>query len=183
MKFSVLSSALLAVVVSSVVPALAQDSYSKTTPINRPAKWSKVELRFVARQIDRLITDNEPKGHSIGDTADSHGELLDANQKTIGRYDSISRATSVWRDGEMRMVMAEYTFGDGRDSFTIFGAGKFTANTGRAEIAKEHIFPVTGGKGRYLGATGECAVTLVHAVDIHAQCTLYVPDFATKKKR
>ena len=146
MKSFILGSALSAALVSFVLPAHARDNYSKTTVISRPVQWSKIELRFVARQIDRLITDNEPKGHSIGYTADSYGELIDSQKKTIGRYDVISRATDVWSDGEMRMLHAEYNFNDGQDSFGIFGVGKFMANTGKAEIAKQHVFPVTGGE-------------------------------------
>lgn len=183
MKSFILGSALSAALVSFVLPAHARDNYSKTTVISRPVQWSKIELRFVARQIDRLITDNEPKGHSIGDTADSYGELIDSQKKTIGRYDVISRATDVWSDGEMRMLHAEYNFNDGQDSFGIFGVGKFMANTGKAEIAKQHVFPVTGGKGRYLSATGQCTVTRAHAVDTHVYCVIYVPHFEGKAKR
>lgn len=183
MKSFIFGSALAAALVSFVLPAHAQDNFSKTTVINRPVQWSKIEFRFVARQIDRLITDNEPKGHSIGDTADSFGELIDSQKKTIGRFDVITRATDVWSDGEVRMVMAEYNFGDGRDGFVIFGAGKFMALTGRAELSRQHVFPVTGGKGRYRGATGECTVMRVHAVDTHVDCVIYVPHFEAKAKR
>lgn len=164
-------------------PLLAQESYSQSTPLAQTVRWTKIETTFVARQVDRVVNDNGPSGHSISDTADSYGELLDAKKKIIGRYDTISRATDVWSDGERRMLMAEYTFADGRDAFVIFGAGRFMANTGRAEIATEHVFPITGGKGRYLGATGQCTVRRVHAVDTHVQCTLYVPNFAATPRR
>lgn len=183
MKSSILGSTLLAAFMSFVLPAHAQDNFSKTTMISRPVQWSKIELRFIGRQTDRLINDNGPSGHSISDTADSYGELIDAQKKNIGRFDVITRATDVWSDGEMRMVMAEYNFGDGRDGFVIFGAGKFMAHTGRAELSRQHVFPVTGGKGRYRGATGECTVMRVHAVDTHVHCIIYVPHFEAKAKR
>lgn len=163
--------------------AHAQTSYSKTTELSGPVQWSKVELRFIGQQTDRILNDNGPTGHSISDTADSYGELVDAQKKIIGRFDVITRATDVWSDGEVRMVMAEYNFGEGQDGFVIFGAGKFMAHTGRAELSKQHVFPVTGGKGRYLGASGQCTVMRVHAVDTHVHCVLYVPQFERKTKR
>lgn len=161
----------------------AQDNYSKSTKLRQPVQWTKVELNFIGRQTDRIVNDNGPVGHSISDTADSYGELIDAQKKIIGRFDVITRATDVWSDGEVRMVFAEYTFGEGRDSYVIFGGGKFLANTGRAELSKPHVFPVTGGKGRYMGATGQCTVMRVHAVDTQVQCTLFVPHFGDKGRR
>lgn len=163
--------------------AQAQNSYSKTTELTRPVKWLKTELRFIGRQTDRILNDNGPVGHSISDTADSYGDLVDSQKKIIGRFDVITRATDVWSDGEVRMVMAEYNFGEGQDGFVIFGAGKFMAHTGRAELSKQHVFPVTGGKGRYLGATGQCTVMRIHAVDTHVHCVVYVPQFEGKAKR
>jgi hypothetical protein len=155
----------------------AEDSYSVTSPTESSARFSKIELKYVGRQTDRLVIDNGPPGHSISDTADSYGELLDAKKNIIGRFDVITRATDVWHDGERRMLVVEYSFGEGRDAFLMMGVGHFMANTGRAHEHRKHVFAVTGGKGRFMGAFGECTVARVNAVDTESNCTLYVPRF------
>jgi hypothetical protein len=73
------------------------------------------------------------------------------------------------------MLLAEYSFGNERDAFIIMGVGHFMANTGRAHEHRKHVFPVTGGKGRFMGAFGECTVARVNAVDTDVNCTVYVP--------
>ena len=156
-------------------PVCAKDSYSVTSSTKSSVRLSKIELKFIGRQTDRLVIDNGPPGHSISDTADSYGELLDAKKKIIGRFDVITRATDVWHDGERRMLIVEYSFGEGRDTFLMMGVGHFMANTGRAHAQRKHVFAVTGGKGRFMGAFGECTVARVNAVDSESDCTLYVP--------
>lgn len=177
-RTSIARSALIGVFAAlPLFAAQAQTSFSSSTDVTSAVRWTRIEHNYTARQIDRVINDNPPQGHSIGDTADSHGTLLDPSNATIGRFDVITRATNVWRDGERRMIVAEYSFGNGDDSYVIAGAGHFLAQVGRAEQHKHHFFPIVGGKGKFLGATGQCDVMRINADDTKVSCVLFVPRF------
>ncbi len=97
------------------------------------------------------------EGSGIGDYVAGHGELLDARGEAIGRFDVNTVITRFDGVAEGRQVSAEYSFGDGRDSFLISGNESFQLD-GIAVEDRPLTYAVIGGPGASMGATGECLV-------------------------
>jgi hypothetical protein len=115
------------------------------------------EVSFQSSFVGREVIDVGEEGSSIGDYVAGHGDLLDANGNIIGQFDVHTLVTRFDGVTEWRHVSAEYSFGDGRDSFVITGNESFEVG-GTAAEGRPLNYAVTGGTGAYTGATGECIV-------------------------
>lgn len=133
-----------------------------------------VSLSFQARFSDREVTDLGEEGSSIGDYVDGNGVLLDSAGAVIGNFDVSSWTTGSSTGTETRMLMAEYEFGTGADSFMIQGAEPFLIDGGLPAVDRPSTYAVIGGTGTYMGADGEC---LVHRREdaFEVDCTFIVP--------
>lgn len=115
------------------------------------------EVTFTASFVDRQVVDTGDEGGSIGDYVSGYGNLLDESGATIGHFDVNTFITRFDGKAEGRYVSAEYSFGDGRDSFLISGSEAFDPG-GIASEDHTLTYAITGGTGTYIGAAGECHV-------------------------
>ncbi len=115
------------------------------------------EVSFQASFVDREVMDMGEEGSGIGDYVAGHGDLLDASGQVIGHFDVNTVITRFDGVAEGRQVSAEYSFGNGRDSFLIAGNESFQLG-GVAAEDRPLTYAVVGGTGAYMGATGECVV-------------------------
>jgi len=96
----------------------------------------------------RLETPNRKQGERLvaGEQGTVHGELVDANGKTVGRFYGSRMAIQSGPAGPMvadgSMELHTFKLEDG----TIHGIG--------STIAGESIFSIAGGTGRYAGSRG-----------------------------
>ena len=115
-------------------------------------------MSFQSRFNDRQLVDTGEQGSSIGDAVNGHGDLLDESGQVIGQFDVSTQTTRTMEGAEVRMVTAEYEFGDGTDSFIIQGAEHFETAGGLPALDRPLHYAVVGGTGTYMGANGECLV-------------------------
>ena len=177
LKSMALIAGLLAVsLLSNQTPAAAQDSYivSRDPPVVE--RVVKMKLSFKPEFTHREVVDIGPSGPSIDDGIGGNGILRDLSGKQIGRFDTIHRHTGFEPDGDMRLVFAEYTFGDGRDSLLIAGAELFQKSFGLIAQHRDHFYGVAAGTGKFAGARGECSVKRVVQVEYIVNCVLTVPE-------
>ncbi|HAN71757.1 MAG TPA: hypothetical protein DCQ36_09255 [Actinobacteria bacterium] len=113
------------------------------------------------------------EGSGIGDYVSGHGDLIDASGAMIGRFDVNTVITRFDGVTEGRQVSAEYSFGDGRDSFLISGNESFQVG-GVAAEDRPLTYAVVGGTGAYMGATGECVVSR-QGETFDVTCKMFTP--------
>jgi hypothetical protein len=117
-----------------------------------------ISLTLQSNFDDRQIMDTGEDGSTLGDYVNGNGDLLDESGQVIGQFDTTSHTTGVTETTETRMVIAEYQFGDGADSFLIQGAEQFQTDDGLPVLDRPLTYAVIGGTGKYFGANGECLV-------------------------
>lgn len=122
------------------------------------ASTEMISLTLQSHFADRQVMDAGEEGSTIGDYVNGNGDLLDESGQVIGHFDTTSHTTGVTETSETRMVIAEYQFGEGADSFLIQGAEQFEKDTGLAASDRPLTYSVVGGTGKYFGANGECLV-------------------------
>ena len=137
------------------------------------ASTEMISISFQSNFNDRQVMDMGGEGSTLGDYVNGNGDLLDESGQVVGQFDTTSHTTGVTETSETRMVIAEYQFGDGADSFLIQGAEQFEKDTGLPALDRPLTYAVVGGTGKYFGANGEC---LVHRrQDAYAiECTFLV---------
>jgi hypothetical protein len=175
-SMALIAGLLAASVLSNQTPAAAQDSYiiSRDPPVVE--RVVKMKLSFKPEFTHREVVDIGPSGPSIDDGIGGNGILRDLSGKQIGRFDTIHRHTGFEPDGDMRLVFAEYTFGDGRDSLLIAGAELFQKSFGLIAQHREHLYGIAAGTGKFAGARGECSVKRTVQVEYIVNCVLTVPE-------
>jgi hypothetical protein len=132
-----------------------------------------VTTSFHAHFNDRQYVDLGAAGGSLGDEIPSDGDLTDADGNVIGTFDTNGVTTRVTSTSETRFITAQYTFGDGSDSFVIEGAQPFETGGGQAKVNNPLHYAVVGGTGKYMGANGECLVKHLDK-DYAVECTFWV---------
>jgi hypothetical protein len=137
----------------------------------------KMKLTFTSQFTERTVTDLGAQGSTAGDGIHAHGVLQDLSGKEIGRFDTNHTLTEPGEAGEMRMVLAEYAFGDGRDSLLIAGAELFQTSFGVVAEQRDLLYGVLAGTGKFAGARGECHVKRSSKVQYMVNCVLFVPEF------
>ncbi len=160
---------------SSASLAADPERYIVSSSEIQEAPFKKMELAFTSRFERRVVSDTETPGPSNNDSVYGHGKMWDQTGVEIGRFDANTRLTEVVDGGEMRMVIANYSFGDGQDSIVIVGSGKFDNDFGTLVEKVSRSYAVTGGTGRFIGATGQCDVMRVGQTDYNVACTVLIP--------
>lgn len=177
LKFNAAIAILLATsFVSIETPAAAQDSYIITRDAPIVERVVKMRLSFKPEFTRREVVTRSPSGPRIDDGIGGNGILRDLSGKQIGRFDTIARHTGSEVDGDMRLVFAEYAFGDGRDSILIVGAELFENSFGLLAKHRDHFYGVAAGTGKFAGARGECDVKHSTGAEYIVNCLLYVPE-------
>ena len=178
LKSLVLIGGVLAFVVSSIeTHAEEQDTYIVSREETASQRLIKINLAFMAELKQRVVTDSGSQGPTSEDEIDGNGVLRDLNGKEIGRFDSNQRITGSHADGEMRLVVAEYAFGDGRDSFLLAGAELFPKSFGVVAEQGDLDYGVATGTGTFAGARGECHVKRSAKGQYAVNCLLFVPEY------
>ena len=132
-----------------------------------------ISLTLQSNFDDRQVMDTGEDGSTLGDYVNGNGDLLDESGQVIGQFDMTSHTTGVTETSETRMVIAEYQFGDGADSFLIQGAEQFETDGGLQASDRPLAYAVIGGTGKYMGANGECLVHRREAA-FSIECTFLV---------
>ena len=158
---------------------LAEEQNSYIVSHEEPAaqRVMKMNLSFKAEFKQRVKNDIGSDGHTVDDGVGGNGVLLDLSGKQIGRFDTNQRVTEHGEPGQMRMVLAEYVFGDGRDSILISGAELFQVSSGVVTPQRDLVYGVSAGTGKFMGARGECHVTRSDKGEYTVNCVLFVPEF------
>jgi len=156
--------------------AQEQDSYIISREEPATQRVMKVELSFKAEFKHRVVNDIGSEGHSVDDGVGGNGVLLDLSGQQIGRFDTNQRVTEHGEPGQMRMVHAEYLFGDGRDSIFISGAELFEESSGVVAPQRDLVYGVSTGTGKFMGARGECNVSRSDNGEYIVNCVLFVPE-------
>jgi hypothetical protein len=112
------------------------------------AGGDEVELRFRAKTTEQTFLDLGEKGDSLGDQFVFHDVLRQAGER-VGHDGGVCTITSVAASQAQCLVTAWLSEGQ----ITVQG---LIAPTG--EFPERFVFAVTGGTGRYEGASGEVHV-------------------------
>lgn len=145
----------LVILLAATATGLAACSSTASSP-------ETTTLTFTTSFTDRQVMDTGEQGSSLGDYINGHGDVLDTAGQVIGQFDVSSQTTGRTDTSEIRLVTAEYEFGDGADSFIIQGSERFALDGGQPDLDRPLNYAVVGGTGTYMGANGEC---LVHRRD------------------
>ena len=154
-----------------------QNSYIVSQEEPKTQRVIKLHLTFTAEITEHKVTDLDSQGPTAGDGVHAHGVLRDLSGKEIGRFDTTHTLTEPGEAGEMRMVLAEYAFGDGRDSLLIAGAELFQKSYGVVAEQRDLLYGVLGGTGTFAGARGECHVKRSSNGQYTVNCPLFVPEY------
>ena len=154
-----------------------QNSYIISHEAPKALRVTKMNLTFTAEVTERTVTDLGSQGSTAGDGVHAHGVLRDLSGKEIGRFDTNHTLTEPGEAGEMRIVLAEYAFGDGRDSLLIAGAELFQKSFGVVAEQRDLLYGVTTGTGKFAGARGECHVKRSPKDQYMVNCLLLVPEY------
>lgn len=133
-----------------------------------------IELTFKSRVINREKFDLGAPGGSLGDMVIGNGEVLDLSDNVIGAVEYQGLVTHVNNVTEIRWLQSEYSFGDGADSILMEGAEEFETPSGLPVLNRPQNFPVTGGTGKYFGASGQCSVYRPDGLNFVTKCQFSV---------
>jgi hypothetical protein len=166
---------------TSLLPkeTLAEEQNAYIVSHEEPAaqRVMKMNLSFTAEFKQRVVNDNGPEGPTVDDGLGGNGVLRNLSGKQIGRFDTNQRVTEHGEAGEMRMVLAEYVFGDGRDSILLSGAELFQKSFGVVAPQRDLVYGVSAGTGKFMAARGECHVRRSDKGEYTVNCVLFVPEF------
>jgi hypothetical protein len=162
--------ALLAIVLFLLLGVDAAGAKSLTARL----KPNLIELTFKSRVINREKIDLGVPNASMGDMVLGNGEILDLNNKVIGSVEYQGIVTRTNQTTEQRWLQSEYSFGVGTDSILMEGAEEFETPSGLAVLNRPHIFSVTGGTGKYFGASGQCSVSRPDGLNFITKCQFSV---------
>ena len=163
--------------VPTTVLADEQDSYIVSHEEPAAQRVMKMNLNFTAEFKQRVVLDHGTEGPTVDDGIGGNGVLRDLSGKQIGRFDTSQRVTEHGEAGEMRMVLAEYVFGDGRDSILLSGAELFQKSFGVVAPQRDIVYGVSAGTGKFMAARGECRVRRSDKGEYMVNCVLFVPEF------
>lgn len=128
------------------------------------------ELTFKSHVNNREKIDLGAPGGSLGDMVLGNGDVLDLNNNVIGAVEYQGVVTHLTPTTEQRWLQSEYSFGDGTDTILMEGASEFETPSGLPAPNTPYLFAVTGGTGKYFGASGECTATRPDGVNFITQC-------------
>ena len=143
---------------------------AKPKPTPARLQSNLIELTFKSRVINREKIDLGAPGGSLGDMVLGNGEVLDLNNNVIGGVEYQGIVTHLTPMTEQRWLQSEYYFGDGTDSILMEGAEEFETPSGLPVPNRPQMFAVTGGTGKYFGASGQCSATRPDGLNFVTKC-------------
>jgi hypothetical protein len=104
-----------------------------------------------------VLANPDSDGHQLGDLRVVSLPTENRRGKTVGRLDATLITVSVdvpAPNDETRISNLVFVFGLGTDQIVVNGTGFYPAAGGTIDLNSTLIRPVTGGSGRFAGATG-----------------------------
>jgi quercetin dioxygenase-like cupin family protein len=105
-------------------------------------------------------------GHTLGDVRAFHIPFEAGRRTAAGNVDAILTTTALDTPAvgdEVRLGLLVFTFGDGRDQLVVQGSAVYPAAGATIAADSSTTRPVTGGSGRYFGASG--SARSIHLAD------------------
>lgn len=149
---------------------------------DRPYK-KKLSFAVTHDEVETILTTANSTGHQLGDLRVlTATPIYDESGRLIGRLDAeLTTSTIDFPEAgdEIRMSVLNFIFGENTDHFAgssdqliVSGSGFYPSEQSTIAAGNILVRPVTGGSGRFFGATGSATTehladgTWVHTFDI-----------------
>ncbi len=124
--------------------------------------WRLSQLTVSHGPVTATLADAASDGHAVGDVRAFHIPFEDGRRHAAGAVDALLTTTSIDTPAvgdETRIGLLVFSFGDGPDQLVVQGTAEYPAAGATIAADSSTTRPVTGGSGRYFGASGSAMST------------------------